>query len=159
MNGHLLQSEEKEDVLRQIHELGFTIGNHTYSHKDLKTLTVEEQREEIISVNNRVEKSLACVRFFRAPFGSITDESRQIALEENMLLMNWTYGYDWEKQYMDKDAIAEIMVNAPQLNDGANLLMHDRKWTSEGLEQIVKGLREKGYELLDPKLIDTPVQE
>ncbi|MBS4207771.1 polysaccharide deacetylase family protein [Bacillus sp. FJAT-50079] len=160
VNGHFLQGEEKEEILKQIHELGFPIGNHTYSHKDLKTLTVEEQREEIISVNDRVEEIIGeRPIFFRAPFGSNTDESRQIALEEKMLLMNWTYGYDWEKQYMDKDAIAEIMVNAPELNDGANLLMHDRKWTSEGLEQIVKGLREKGYDLLDPKLIETPVQE
>jgi peptidoglycan-N-acetylglucosamine deacetylase len=48
------------------------------------------------------------------------------------------------------------MVNNPYLNNGANLLMHDRTWTSEALPDIVKGLREKGYETLDPAKIKTP---
>jgi hypothetical protein len=34
--------------------------------------------------------------------------------------------------------------------------MHDRKWTSEAIEDIVKGFQKKGYEFLDPKLIETP---
>ena len=28
--------------------------------------------------------------------------------------------------------------------------MHDRQWTSEALVDIVKGLQEQGYEILDP---------
>lgn len=70
--------------------------------------------------------------------------------------MNWTYGYDWEKGFQEKDALTEIMINSPYLNSGANLLMHDRKWTSAALEGIVKGLQEKGYEIVDPDLIEVP---
>ncbi|CAM4046074.1 polysaccharide deacetylase family protein [Lederbergia lenta] len=159
VNGHFIHSEEKEEIIKQIHELGFTIGNHTYSHADLKTLSIEEQNEEIMSVSDKVEEIIGeRPKFFRAPFGSNTDESRQLASEEKMLLMNWTYGYDWESQYMTKDALADIMVNTDLLQDGANLLMHDREWTNAALEQIVNGLREKGYELLDPALIETPSQ-
>lgn len=113
-----------------------------------------------MSVNDKVEEITGeRPKFFRAPFGSNTDESRKIASEEKMLVMNWTYGYDWESQYMTKDAIADIMVNTELLNNGANLLMHDREWTNAGLEKIVKGLRDKGYELLDPILIETPSGE
>lgn len=156
VNGHLINSPEKEKVIKEIHELGFMIGNHTYSHSDLTTLSEEKQKEEILSVNEAVEKIIGeKPKFFRAPFGKNTESSSQIAADENMLLMNWTYGYDWEKEYMTGDAIADIMVNAPQLQDGANLLMHDREWTNDGLERIVIGLRDKGYELLDPALIDS----
>jgi len=159
VNGHFINSPEKEKVIKEIHDLGFIIGNHTYSHSDLTTLPEEKQREEILSVNEIVEKIIGeKPKFFRAPFGKNTDYSRQIVADEDMLLMNWTYGYDWEKEYMTGEAISDIMVNTPLLQDGANLLMHDREWTNDGLEKIVEGLRDKGYELLDPILIDTETE-
>lgn len=34
--------------------------------------------------------------------------------------------------------------------------MHDRPWTAEALADIVKGLRDKGYEIADPATIKTP---
>jgi peptidoglycan/xylan/chitin deacetylase (PgdA/CDA1 family) len=72
-----------------------------------------------------------------------------------MLLMNWTYGYDWENDYQSKEALADIMVNTPLLRAGANLLIHDREWTNAALEEIVKGIRNKGYEFVNPALIKT----
>ncbi|MES1039267.1 polysaccharide deacetylase family protein [Peribacillus simplex] len=138
--------------------MGFSIGNHTYSHVNLKELTEKEQEREIVKLNNLVE-GITGVRpkYFRAPFGSNTEHSKKVAEKEKMLVMNWTYGYDWEKEYQDKKALTEIMLNSPYLGNGANLLMHDRKWTSEAIEDIVKGFQKKGYEILDPKLIETPV--
>ena len=56
---------------------------------------------------------------------------------------------------MDKDALADIMVNTPYLSDGANLLMHDRQWTSEAMGTIVDSLIEKGYLIINPSEIDT----
>ncbi|MGG0720309.1 polysaccharide deacetylase family protein [Robertmurraya massiliosenegalensis] len=156
VNGHFIDTEEKAAVLKEIYDLGFPIGNHTFSHQNLTTLEKEEQLKEIVSVNDRVEEITGeRPRFFRAPFGANTDESKKIAAEEKMLIMNWTYGYDWEKEYQNKDALTQIMINSPYLNNGANLLMHDRAWTSEALEGIVKGLQEKGYKFVDPDLIRT----
>lgn len=156
VNGHFLDTPEEKETLKKIHDLGFMIGNHTYSHSSLRDLSPEEQKEEILSVSDLVE-SITGERpqFFRAPFGQNTDYSRELAAEEKMSLMNWTYGYDWEKQYQNKAAITDIMINSPYLNDGANLLMHDRTWTSEALMDIVNGLRAKGYETLDPNRIKT----
>ncbi|KIL44728.1 polysaccharide deacetylase family protein [Jeotgalibacillus soli] len=151
VNGHFLDKPEEEEMLRKIHELGFSIGNHTYSHANLSELTVEEQREEIISLSNRVEEIIGeRPVFFRAPFGVNTDFTKQLVKEEGMLLMNWTYGYDWEAEYQDGAALADIMVNTEFLSNGANLLMHDRAWTNDALERIVNGLREKGYDIVDP---------
>ncbi|MGR3763700.1 polysaccharide deacetylase family protein [Rossellomorea sp. NS-SX7] len=157
VNGHFLDTPEEKEILKKIHDMGFVIGNHTYSHSALPDLSPEKQKEEIISLSDLVESITGeRPKFFRAPFGQNTDYSRQIAAEEKMALMNWTYGYDWEKQYQTKEAITDIMINNPYLNNGANLLMHDRTWTSEGLTDIVIGLREKGYETLDPNKIQTP---
>lgn len=81
-----------------------------------------------------------------------------------MIVMNWSYGYDYFTPYMDKDKLIEAMVTGegPEvdvpyslLKPGANLLMHDREWTNEALRDIVEGLREQGYEIVDPELIET----
>ncbi|MFC4409358.1 polysaccharide deacetylase family protein [Chungangia koreensis] len=154
VNGHFLDTEEEKSVLKQIHDLGFPIGNHTYSHPNLKQLNETEQSTEIVKLNDTVESILGeRPVFFRAPFGANTDYSRQLAKDENMLAMNWTYGYDWEKEYRDSASLIEIMVHTPYLTDGAILLMHDRQWTAEALPGVVEGLRASGYELIDPATI------
>lgn len=160
VNGHFLDTPAEGEVLKQIHQMGFPIGNHTYNHKSLRELSEEQQRKEIVDLNDRVEELIGeRPEFFRAPFGMNTDFSKQLAADEKMLLMNWTYGYDWEKDYQSKEALADIMVNTPLLRNGANLLMHDRQWTSEALGDIVKGLQEKGFKIVDPELIETPANK
>ncbi|ADU30917.1 polysaccharide deacetylase family protein [Evansella cellulosilytica] len=154
INGQGIQSEEDEEKLRTIHEMGFEIGNHTMNHENLNDLSEEEQRSEIIELNDLIEEITGeRPRFFRAPFGANTDISKQVMEEEGMQWMNWTYGYDWESEYREAEALAEIMVETKYLRDGANLLMHDRDFTRDALVDIVEGLREKGYEIVDPKLI------
>lgn len=154
VNGHFLETEEKEEQLKEIVSLGFTIGNHTYNHPNLRDISVDEQRDQLVSLNDKIEAIIGeRPKFFRAPFGANTEESLAIAKEEKMVVMNWTYGYDWEAKYQDSKALADIMVNTEYLNDGANLLMHDREWTKEALEDIVTGLREKGYTFVSPEQI------
>lgn len=157
VNGHFLTTDDAKDTLKKIHDMGFAIGNHTYSHANLNDLTEEEIKEEILEVDEQVEEITGKKpAFFRAPFGENTDYSRQLAEDEGMTVMNWTYGYDWESQYQDSAALADIMVNTELLGNGANLLMHDREWTASAVPDIVNGLRAKGYQLVDPDTIERP---
>ncbi|WP_257008140.1 polysaccharide deacetylase family protein [Bacillus sp. FJAT-45350] len=154
INGHFLQSDEGKSQLKQIYELGFEIGNHTMTHPNLSKLSEQEQRDEIIKLNVLIEEITGeRPRFFRAPFGVNTDISKQVVGEEDMKWMNWSYGYDFVSEYMNAEALAEIMVNTDLLRPGSNLLMHDRDFTLEALEEIVEGLQEKGYEIVEPSLI------
>ncbi|WP_339227560.1 polysaccharide deacetylase family protein [Oceanobacillus sp. FSL K6-2867] len=165
VNGHFIDTPEEEEKLKEIHEMGFMIGNHTFSHATLPDISEAEQKEEIISLNDRIEEIIGeRPLFFRAPHGANTDYSIQVAEEDGMTVMNWTYGYDYFEPYMNAEKLAEAMISGegPEvdvpyslLKPGANLLMHDREWTAEALPDIVEGLREKGYEILDPALIET----
>lgn len=154
VNGHFIETEEEKANLKEIYDMGFAIGNHTQTHANLKDISEEEQQQEILKVNETVEAVIGeKPKFFRAPFGINTDFSRTLVESEGMLLMNWTYGYDWEKDYMNAASLTDIMLNTEYLTDGANLLMHDRKWTAEALTGIVEGFRTKGYDLIDPHTI------
>ncbi len=154
VNGHFILDQEGEEKLKAIYDMGFEIGNHTMSHPDLTEISAEQTREEIIELNDRIEDIIGeRPRFFRAPYGKYSDLSKEIIEEEAMTFMNWTYGYDWESEYQSADSLADIMVNTELLANGGNLLMHDRDWTADALQDIVNGLREKGYHFVDPREI------
>lgn len=154
VNGHFIETDEEKANLKEIYDIGFAIGNHTQTHANLKDISEEEQQQEILKVNETVEAVIGeKPKFFRAPFGINTDFSRSLVESEGMLLMNWTYGYDWEKDYMNAASLTDIMLNTEYLTDGANLLIHDRKWTAEALTGIVEGFRAKGYDFIDPHTI------
>lgn len=159
VNGMYIESEEGQDELRQLHDMGFAIGNHTHTHPNLSNISEEQQTEEILKTSDLIEEIIGeRPRFFRAPFGVNTDHSKQVVEDDGMVLMQWSFGYDFESDYMEADALADIMVNTNLLVPGANLLMHDREWTRDATPSIIEGLRDKGYELLDPNLI-RPVDE
>ncbi|HEX7066228.1 MAG TPA: polysaccharide deacetylase family protein [Bacillales bacterium] len=151
---------ERLKKLKKIHQMGFPIGNHTVTHLDLQSLSKEKQREEIIPIYKEIKQVTGePTEFFRAPYGHNTDLSDKLAAERGALVMNWVYGYDWHQKYQDPEALTEIMLNPEfdwMLSNGAILLMHDHPWTAKALDDIVKGLRKKGYTILDPALLKTP---
>lgn len=167
VNGHFLKSQEDKDALKQIKKMGFEIGNHTDSHPFLPDLQREEQKNEIVNLNDKIEDIIGeRPKFFRAPNGANTDFTTEVAENEGMVVMNWTYGYDYFEPYMDAEKLTEAMVtgkgpevDVPQslLKPGANLLMHDREWTAAALKDIVAGLRDKGYKIADPKTLKTKI--
>lgn len=154
VNSMYMEDEEGKAAIQDLHERGFEIANHTHTHAKLDDYSEESQREEIITTNDIVEEATGeRPRFFRAPHGIMTEYSKQVVAEEGMTWMNWSFGYDWEVQYQDADALADITLNTELLGNGANILMHDREWTAAAVPTIVDGLIEQGFTIVDPKLI------
>lgn len=155
VNGMFLKDEEGRNALKQINDMGFAIGNHTTTHASLPDLTEDEQLEELKETDELV-KEITGERpaFFRAPFGQNTPFSDEYAKEHGMIKMNWTYGYDFEAEYQEAEALTDITLNTELLTDGANILMHDREWTKEALGAIIEGFNEKDYSFIDPQYIE-----
>ncbi|WP_035618726.1 polysaccharide deacetylase family protein [Lacticigenium naphthae] len=154
VNSMFLESEQGKKDLVAIHEMGFEIGNHTHTHQSLPDLSETEQYDEIVKTNDIVEDIIGIrPRFFRAPFGMSTEYSKEIVKEEQMTLMKWSFGYDWEKEYQESAALTDITLNTPLLGNGANILMHDRTWTKEAIASIIDGLREAEFEIVNTKEI------
>lgn len=154
VNGMYMEKDEGFEVIQELHERGFEIGNHSHTHLNLGEQSEEVQKEEIVKTNAIIEEATGeSPRFFRAPFGVMTDYSKDLLEELGMTWMNWSFGYDWESEYQDAAALTEITLDNPYLRDGANILMHDRTWTAAATPDIVKGLDDLGYTMVDPKLI------
>lgn len=156
VNGMYMEEEEGFETMQEIHDMGFEIGNHTYTHATLNDgmYSQEDIHSEIFKTGDIVEEAIGeRPRFFRAPHGIMTDYAEQVVAEDGMSWMNWSFGYDWEVQYQDAQALADITLNTPLLGDGTNILMHDREWTASAVPAIVDGLLEQGFTIVDPKLI------
>lgn len=158
--GQFLTNEQAREDIKTVYDMGFEIGNHSYSHPDFQSLTYDEQLEEIKSTNDLIEEITGeRPRFLRAPYGQYNDDTMAIAAAEGMTIMNWTYGYDWVEEFMEGTALADVMVNSKYLGDGANLLMHDRPWTNDAIGAIIDGLRAKDITIVDPNVIESPERE
>lgn len=159
INGMYMEDEEGFETIQKVHDMGFEIGNHTHTHAKLDDYSEEDQLEEIIKTNDIIEEAVGeRPRFFRAPHGIMTDYAKQVTEDEKMTWMNWSFGYDWQPEYQDPTALVDITLNTELLGDGANILMHDRTWTAEAVPEIVDGLIEQGFTIVDPKLIQNEVE-
>lgn len=160
VNGMYLQGEDGEEgrqALKEIADMGHVIGNHTLTHYSLDQVPDEETlRHEIIGNQDIIEEVIGYrPQFFRPPHGIQTPELEGILEEENMVAMNWSYGFDWDENYSDPATLADVMVNTEFLSPGANLLMHDLTWTNEAMPAILDGIQAKGYEFVDARDIAT----
>lgn len=160
VNGMYLQGEDGEEgrqALKEIADMGHVIGNHTLTHYSLDQVPDEETlRHEIIGNQDIIEEVIGYrPQFFRPPHGIEIPELEEILEEENMVSMNWSYGFDWDENYSDPETLADVMVNTEFLSPGANLLMHDLTWTNEAMPAILDGIQAKGYEFVDARDIAT----
>ena len=159
INGMYMEDEEGFETIQKVHDMGFEIGNHTHTHAKLDDYSEDDQLEEIVKTNDIIEEAVGeRPRFFRAPHGIMTDYAKQVTEDEKMTWMNWSFGYDWQPEYQDPTALVDITLNTELLGDGANILMHDRTWTAEAVPEIVDGLIEQGFTIVDPKLIQNEVE-
>ena len=69
----------------------FLLGNHTWSHPDMATLSSADQATEMQNATNE-QISLVGTSpcFFRPPYGSYNTTTLQLAQAQNMAVYNWS---------------------------------------------------------------------
>ncbi|MCI9071223.1 MAG: polysaccharide deacetylase family protein [Lachnospiraceae bacterium] len=122
-------------------EEGHLIGNHTYSHMQLRKSNREVFKEELIRTNEILEGITGQeVVYVRPPYGSWDKSFEQ---ELNMFPVLWTVDpLDWCSSNVDR--ITEKIVGKVEEND--IILLHDYYDTSvEAALKAVDELLEQGY--------------
>lgn len=129
------------DIIRRMQEEGHLIGNHTYSHMQLRRGNRETFKAELIKTNEILEEITGQeVLYVRPPYGS-WDKSFESEL--NMFPVLWTVDpLDWCSS--NADCIARKIVSNAEEND--IILMHDYYDSSvKAALQAVDELTEEGY--------------
>lgn len=140
-------------VIQKEYEAGHAIGNHTWSHKNLKQQTQDVIEKEISDTTKLIYDTTGQnPQFFRAPFGINTPFVNEYIKKENMISMNWSGStLDWEKSARAKDVLINNVMK--DLHDGTIILMHEHPWNVEALDELLTEIKDKGYTFLDPKQI------
>ena len=77
--------------IKQLHEQGFVIGNHTYDHIRLSAVSLHEAEQQVLRSKQKIEAELGVeCEHFAWPFGQYADVNEQVV---DMLCQHHTYIY------------------------------------------------------------------
>lgn len=140
---------EYPDEVKAIYEAGHDLGNHSENHKNMSQLSIEQQKNEIMEVHNKVKELTGVdMNLFRAPYGDYNDQLILNAKDCGYYTLQWDVdSLDW-KDY-GVDSIIDTVVNHKDLQNGSIILLHNgAKYTADALEAIITGLQDQGYEIV-----------
>jgi peptidoglycan/xylan/chitin deacetylase (PgdA/CDA1 family) len=142
--------EDNRELTRRIIAEGHEIGNHTYSHPDLRNLSDDEIRDQLARTEDLVQSTagVSTKPFFRPPFGGRDSRVLDVAREEGYRSVYWTVdSWDAFKKGIKASEIEDRVLERSK--DGAIVLMHCGSWqTVDALPEIIDELRVRGYELV-----------
>ncbi len=139
------------EILKKVVAAGMTVGSHTWSHKDLSTLPVEEAKAEI-------EKGIAAVSiadgdkpiapFFRFPALRHPPELLKYMAERNVGIFSTDIDSFDFKIHRPAQLIKAVMHKLEKRGKGI-VLMHDfQRGTAEALPELLKQMKEKGFKIV-----------
>lgn len=141
--------EKYPDDVKAIAKAGHELGNHSENHKQMSKLSAEECKEEIMKPHDKVKNLTGKeMHVFRPPYGDYNDTLIETVESCGYHAIQWDVdSLDW-KDY-GADSILDTVLNHKHLGNGSIILCHNgAKYTAEALDRLVKGLKEKGFELV-----------
>lgn len=138
-------AEDYPEILKEIYDGGHEIANHAYSHPDLKEKSLQINKTEISKTTDIIKELLNVeMTLFAPPSGSYSETTLQVAKELGYTTIMWTRDtIDWRDQ--DSELIySRAVKNAA---GGDLILMHPTKETANALPDIIKTLKDQGFNL------------
>lgn len=132
------------DAIKHAARIGCEIGNHTWDHAKLTSVSSDEVKAEISKTNNAVyEITGVYPTLFRPPYGSYNGA---VLTAANMPAVMWSLDtLDWKTRNTEKTVLS--IKNSAK--DGSIVLMHDiHAPTAPAAEQIIPYLLKQGYQLV-----------
>ena len=142
--GSLMGNNSK--IVKREEEIGCEVASHTYSHKNLNTLSKNEVLEEQEKTGEQMQKILGHTsKLIRPPYGNANFLVKSYL--NNYALIGWDIDtLDWESKNAES-VIKEVRKYSNY--DGRIVLMHSiYKSTAEAVKTIVPELIKKGYQLV-----------
>ncbi|MCW2699255.1 MAG: polysaccharide deacetylase family protein [Blastococcus sp.] len=151
------QSVRPETVRAELAQ-GFLLGNHSWSHPDLTTLSSSAQAAEMDKASSQqasIVGSSPC--FFRPPYGSYNSTTLSLAQARRMSVWNWSVDTeDWKAAGSGSSTwVDRIITRAEAGGSQAHpvILMHNSPTgnpaTVAALPTIIRYYRDRGYAFVD----------
>ena len=145
--GHYVESAP-EQVKRMVAE-GHTVGNHTYHHPDMSSISdLTSFKKEVDDVANAFKELTGTdmAMYYRPPQGKYSTKNLEMAKELGYSTFFWSLAHvDWnvDKQPSHKEAMNKL---TKRIHPGAIVLLHNTsKTNSEILDELLTKWEEMGY--------------
>lgn len=132
------------EIVRRVYDEWNMIGNHTWDHTKLTTLSNEEIFIELQKAQNIIHKiTWYTPILFRPPYGA---QNRRIINLSHLASVQWSLdSNDWELPSTG-ELVQNIMNNVVPW---AIILMHDTlTWTIQAMPQLIDALQKSGYTMV-----------
>jgi len=139
--------EKYPDMVKEIFDEGHEIGNHTYSHPHLNSLSEDEIINELNKVGNMIyEITEIQPTLFRPPFGEYSNKVIAAIDKCGYQTIQWSIdSLDWKE--LGKEPMVKRVTEA--LHPGAIVLFHNNgKYTAEALPEIIAYTKEQGFTIV-----------
>lgn len=146
-------------VVKRTHDLGFEIGNHSWTHPELTKVSVEQLNSELSRTSAAITQITGePVTLMRPPYGAFNQTVLNAAAQQGLTVVHWTNSpEDWRADRRTPEQIADITLQ--RVTPGSIILMHDiHTWTVDAAPMIIDGLRAQGYEFVTVSELAGPVQ-
>jgi peptidoglycan-N-acetylmuramic acid deacetylase len=146
VTGHYVK--DQPSLVKRMVEDGHIIGNHSWSHPDMSSISVQRMKEELDKVKVEVSKLTPQkeMQYLRPPRGIFSDELIGFSRKMGYTSVFWSIAYkDWDtkQQHGWKYAYDHVMA---QLHPGAVILLHSvSQDNAEAMEKIIDDVRSQGY--------------
>ena len=138
-------AQKYPELAQMITDAGHEVGNHSFTHPDMKNLSTVQIQQEITKTNGVIKATTGSIpKWFAPPSGSFKDEVVKIASNEEMGTIMWSVDtIDWQKPTPDV-LIQRVMS---KVHNGAIILMHPTAATSQSLEQLILQIKNKKLQI------------
>ncbi|ANE45508.1 polysaccharide deacetylase [Paenibacillus swuensis] len=147
VTGHYIK--DQPELMKRMKAEGHLIGNHSWSHPDLTTVTNEKLGQELEKVKTATAELTGQqeMRYLRAPRGVFNERTLAVSGELGYTNVFWSVAYkDWDTKAQKGAQYAYDKVMA-QLHPGAVILLHSvSKDNADALGTIIDDARKQGYE-------------
>ena len=138
------------DLIKRMTEEGHIVGNHTYTHPDMSSISsLEEFTDELSSVESAYQNITGqeMLKFYRPPQGKYSEENLQMAKDLGYSTFFWSLAYvDWyEDNQPAKEEAFDKLLN--RIHPGSIVLLHNTSSTNaQILDELLTKWEEMGYQ-------------
>lgn len=145
--GHFLESSP--DLVKQMVADGHTVGNHTYHHPDMSSISdMASFEKEIGDVETKFKEITGekMTKFYRPPQGKYSTENLKMAQKLGYHTFFWSLAYvDWyeDDQPTPEEAYEKLLG---RIHPGAIVLLHNTSKTNgDILDELLTKWEDMGY--------------
>lgn len=137
--------DKNPEYVKKISEQGHEIGTHSATHPYMSKLSKDNVIKELTTSVEKIENVIGKkVKLFRPPYGDYDNQLIETAKERGLYTIQWDVdSLDWKN--LTKSEITERVLK--RVKNGSIVLFHNQGLhTAEALPDVIKALKERGYE-------------